>query len=137
MKLLRCAFVGLLLAGAATTPAAAAWREARTKHFIIYSEQSPRELKEYAEGLERYDAAVRAVRSMEDPPLSEGAKLTIYILPTVAAVQKLAGANSSGSGFNVYGFYNGRASGSVAFLSSARNRGEGIDSAQVFQHEYM
>ncbi|WP_344706490.1 hypothetical protein [Sphingomonas swuensis] len=129
----RFLLASVLLLG--TSPAAAAWQEARTKHFIIYSEQKTEDLRAYAERLERYDRAVRTVRGMDDPALSDGGKVTIFVLPNVAAVQRL----HSFSGSNVLGFYLGRAEGSVAFVPSrigARTRVE-IDADHVFQHEYM
>ena len=45
-----------LLAAACTAataaPAAAAWHQAQSKHFIIYADESPRELAEFATRLE-------------------------------------------------------------------------------------
>lgn len=99
-------FIALLLALIAT-PATAAWHEARTEHFIIFSEQKPDELRRYAE---RFDAAVRTVRKMTDPLLTDGGKLSIYVLPTVRAVEKLMRPG-------VAGFYIGRAGGSIAVVS--------------------
>jgi hypothetical protein len=40
-------------------PVSAAWNQAKTRHFIIYSKQKPAELKAYAERLERFDAVKR------------------------------------------------------------------------------
>jgi hypothetical protein len=119
-----------------------AWNEARTRHFIIYSQQKPDDLRAFAERLERFDAAVRAVRSMEDPPLTDGGKVTIYLLPNLVAVRELAGAPPTSG---ILGFYIGRAAGSVAFLSHREQRDRGtitrdnlnIPPAHVFQHEYM
>lgn len=117
-----------LLASAA--PASAAWHEARTKHFIILSEQRPDELKSYAVKLERFDAAVRQVRGWADPPLSDGARLTVFDLPNVLAIQKLA------SDENIAGFYVPRASGPVAFVSTRdRSRDRGAND-HTLQHEY-
>ncbi len=49
----------LLLAGlaalAAVQPANAAWREASTDHFVIYSEQTENSLRDFATRLERFD----------------------------------------------------------------------------------
>ncbi|GAA4038398.1 DUF1570 domain-containing protein [Sphingomonas rosea] len=137
MKSLRRAFLGLLMLGGAAAPAVAGWSEARTKHFIIYSEQRPDDLKAYAERLERFDAIVRFMRKMDDPALTDGGKVTIYVLPNVAAVQRLYGQVGSG----VLGFYIPRASGSVAFFASKGTDSERdptrITPEHVFQHEYM
>ena len=40
----------------------AKWYEAKSRHFTVYSEQTPDELKTYSTRLERYDGAIRAVR---------------------------------------------------------------------------
>lgn len=126
--------LAVLLTLAATGQALAQWHEARTKHFIIYSEQPPAELKGYAERLERFDAAVRRIGEMSDPPLTDGGKVTIYVLPSVDAVQRLHGQKNS----NILGFYSPRASGSVAFVSNrTRERLEGLRAEHVFQHEYL
>ena len=94
------------------TPASAAWQEARTRHFVIYSEQRPDELKAYAERLERFDQAVRVARGMKDPPLSESGKLSVFVLRNSAAIEAIIGARGSG----VAGFYIPQASGAVAFV---------------------
>lgn len=43
-----------------SAPAGAAWYQAKTNHFIIYSEQKPEALRQYASELERFDSGVRA-----------------------------------------------------------------------------
>ena len=53
--------LGMALAAlAAATPAQAEWREATSKHFVIYSEDSEKSVREFATRLERFDAALRA-----------------------------------------------------------------------------
>ena len=109
----------LALAGVAaaslalSAPAHADWYRASSEHFLIYSEQNPDKLRQFAENLEKFDGAVRAVRNMDDLPLSQGNRVTIFRLADVKDVQRLAGDKS---GF-IQGFYKGRASGSVAYVS--------------------
>src|SRR5690349_9642968 len=110
--LLRNALLASLLATSTASAALAEWQLARTAHFNIYSEQPPALLKEYAERLERFDAAVRKVRGLQDPPLTDGSKVTIFVLPNAAAIQRL----HSYTGTGVQGFYIGKASGSVAYV---------------------
>lgn len=120
-----------LLLLALASPAVAGWNEARTKHFLVYSEQSPAELRAFAERLERFDAAVRTARRMADPPLTDGGKLTIYVLPSVSRVEALVARN-------VAGFYIGRAGGSLAVVSLepvTSGRGK-VSPEQIFFHEY-
>ena len=97
----------------ASDPAAATWYRASSEHFLIYSEQKPRALLEFAEDLEKFDGAVRVLRGMEDLPVSQGNRITIFTLPTAAEVQRLYGDKS---GF-IDGFYKGSAAGSVAYVA--------------------
>ena len=119
----------LLFAG---TPANAAWQEAKTAHFIIYSDDSPERLQGFATRLEKFDKAVRLIRGMDDPALTDSGRLRIYTLRSDGAVEKLAGLSG------VRGFYSGRASGSVAFVP--RRSGTGgefdLDTESIFFHEY-
>lgn len=130
MMLLRLVIGSVLFA--LSMSASAAWREARTKHFVIYSEQQPDKLRAYAERLERFDAAVRQVRGYADPPLTDGAKLTVYDLSSLAAVQELLPRNRP-----AVGFYLPRASGAVVFVSHKSRESLGaLDSDHIIQHEY-
>lgn len=117
---------------AATSPAVAAWHEAKSKHFIVYADDPPERLRAFADRLERFDQAVRLVRGMDDPPLTEGQRLIVYALKNFDAVGDLAGSNM------VAGFYIPRASGAVAFVPS-RSRSDSVwdlDADAVFFHEY-
>ena len=116
------------------TPAQAAWHRASSPHFIIYSDQSPEKLREFAVKLERFDKAVRIARSMQDLAVGDGNRLTVFVVSNPRAVQKLAQDNT---GF-VAGFYIPRASGSVAFVP--RSAGDGsktdLNADTIFFHEY-
>ena len=50
-----------------TTPAAAEWREAKTRHFVVYSELPADELKEYITHLEQFDGVMRELQGLADP----------------------------------------------------------------------
>jgi len=122
-------FAGLLAVQGAA--AQAGWSEAKSDHFIIYSEQKATELSAYASHLERYDEAVRVARRMEDPPLGDATKLTVFVLKGQEDIQDLAGPG-------VAGFYIPSASGSVAYVSTEKSSGKGDLAPQtVFMHEYM
>ena len=109
MRFFAAALAGLVLA----EPAQAEWYRASSEHFVIYSEQEPESLRKYAETLERFDAAVRTIRGMDDLPPSQGDRLTIFSLSDPAEVARLAGDKSGMTA----GFYKGRAAGSVAVAS--------------------
>lgn len=117
-----------------SSAAHAAWYEAKTDHFVIYSEQKPEELRDYASRLERFDSAVRTARNMVDPPLTDATRLTIYVLRTEELVGSLAGYSAAA------GFYKGRAAGPVAYVHRQRLREResyGLTSEVVFFHEYL
>ena len=127
-------FLGWLVAAlalvTAAAPARATWHEARSKHFIIYGDVDAAELRDYATKLERFDGAVRNARMMQDPPLTDSGRLTIYLLRDADALARLAG-------WGTYGQYIARASGSYAFV--AKNKGKGdwdLNSDIIFFHEY-
>ena len=105
---MRLAVLAALLLAA--TPAQARWREASSPHFVIYSEDSPKNLEEFATKLEKFDRAMRVIRGLDDPPISPGNRLTVFVVPSIAAVQKLYGRG----GGDIGGFYIGRATGSIA-----------------------
>ena len=122
------------LAISASVSAHAAWHKASSNHFVIYSEQKPEQLRAFAEKLERFDQAVRKVRGSEDPAIGDGNRLTVFVVRSVAAVQRL----HSGSNDAVYGFYVPRYSGSLAFVPARadEDRSFGLNATTVFFHEY-
>ena len=73
------------------TQAQAAWYRASSRHFVIYAESNPDRLRNFAVRLEKYDQAVRAVMHYDDAPVGDGNRLTVFVLPSVSAVQKMAG----------------------------------------------
>lgn len=104
----------LILASVAlAAPAKPDWYRASSEHFVIYAEQKPDKLRKFAEELERFDQAVRYIRSMDNLPVSKGNRLTVFALPYGDKVQKLIGDKNH----IVAGFYRGRVAGSVAFIS--------------------
>jgi len=125
----------ILGAGLALTAssAQASWYVAQSKHFVIYADQNPGALNKFATHLEQFDLAVRAVRGMDDPPIGDGNRLTVFVLPTAAMVQKLYGDKT---GF-IDGFYKGPASGPLAYVArKADNDQTGEFTNIIFFHEY-
>ena len=132
MKSRILAFALAIAAAAAVSPAEAAWRQASSAHFVIYSEDDEKTLREFATKLERYDAAMRYMRGLPDPEISPQNRLTVFVVPSVNAVRKLYGKGGSGIG----GFYTGRASGSYAISPRSIGAGGNIDEQIVLLHEY-
>jgi hypothetical protein len=129
-------WLGVALALMVTSsPARADWWEARTEHFIIYSESSERDAREYAEKLERFDQALRTLQGLgPDEGLSDSRRLTVFRYGDIRKIAVLAGSPNSG----VAGFYIPRASGPVAFVPAREiiGRKSDLDAQTVFFHEY-
>ncbi|MEE9434352.1 MAG: DUF1570 domain-containing protein [Sphingorhabdus sp.] len=117
------------------SPVQAKWYEASSDHFVIYAEQREKDVRRFAENLERYHAALVYMRKFGDkPPPSKSNRVTIFVTDSRRDVSKLAG-DKSGS---VAGFYVPRAGGSVAFTPPVRNTNSKLpDFTQiVLLHEY-
>ena len=105
---------GLLVSAA---PAYAAWWEARTDHFIVYSESSAGDAKDFAEELERFDQAMRTLQNIEFKPIySDAQRLTVYRFGQTDDIGRLAGSPG------IAGFYIPQVGGSVAFTPSRSDR---------------
>lgn len=123
-----------VLIAAGHSPASARWLEAKSRHFIIYSEQSPKELREFAEELEQFDKGVRLVRAMDDPDLTESGRLKIFVLRKQSDVAVMAGADPSSG---IHGYYRGKATGPLAFIHSEQPRDPTeLGAKMVLLHEY-
>jgi Flp pilus assembly protein TadD len=115
-------------------PALAEWREASSKHFLVYSEGSAQALQEFATKLERFDKAMRLRLAFADEDLGPGNRVTVFVVDDMAAVQRLARARGSG----IAGFYAGRAGASIAVVprtSGGASRND-LDPATILLHEY-
>ena len=114
-------------------PASAAWHKASSKHFIIYADEKPEKLAEFAAKLEKFDKAVRLVRKMKDRDIGDGNRLTVYVVRDVEAVRKLIRHRSAG------GFYIGRATGPMAVVPREGLSAWGgweFSADTIFFHEY-
>ena len=124
--------VAAVAAFVSASTANAAWHEARSKHFVIYANENPKELLEYATKLEKFDAAVRTILTMGDPPVGDGNRLTVFVMPTDGDVRKLAGDKT---GF-ISGFYTGRATGPLAYVPKRTGGAGSLGTGTIFYHEY-
>lgn len=124
--------IALLLSPAA---ALAEWREASSRHFVVYSEGSEESLRDFATKLERYDKAMRFMHRLSDPELGPAARLTVYMVSNIGEVQKLYGGKRGG---DLAGFYLARAGGSIAIIP--RRAGSSskfdLDPEGILLHEY-
>ena len=96
----------LLLPSAAN----AEWFEASSAHFVVYANDSEKDVREFSDQLERYHEAMAIVTGMEEQaPPSPSNRVTVYMV-RASEVQRMAGSQLIG------GFYMPRAGGSVAFV---------------------
>ncbi|RAK51417.1 hypothetical protein [Phenylobacterium deserti] len=114
--------------------ALADWREVTTDHFIVYSEEAPQAVVAYAEKLELYDRMLRHMLDMRNEAPAKSGKLTVFVLPSEAAIRSMYGKG----GDSVGGFYLPRARGAIAFVPRpTRVKGENGWSGQlILLHEY-
>lgn len=129
--------LGMATAGA---PAQAAWLKATSTHFVVYSDSNVEKLRAETAELERFDLLMSAfsqrfltdVTDASRNPDRAFNKVTVYVLPSVAAVQQFARMKE------VAGFYMPRVTGSVAFTPRQSDSvGENALSPRiVLFHEY-
>ncbi|MFN3389766.1 MAG: hypothetical protein ACK40O_12640 [Allosphingosinicella sp.] len=124
----------LCLALFALAPAAAAaadWRAAETEHFIIYTDQSDKDLEKMATRLEKMDGLLRMATGISDEV--EPVKVRIYVVDDTAAVGKAVGQTGSG----ILGFYTSNIFGPFAVTpAKTPSYAGGFDADMVLYHEY-
>ncbi len=122
----------ILLFGMAS-PATAEWRVAESDNFVIYAEDSEKDLTRFAEMLERYHAAMSFVTGRETEPPSPSNRVTIFVAGGQRDIRRLAGTDSR----YVAGFYRARAGGSVAFVQDIKLTSGDLNwSMIILLHEY-
>ncbi len=114
-------------------PAQAAWLKAESAHFVVYADDSERDLTRFTERLERYHVALEIITGLDLPDPSPSNRVTVYVARNEREIRRLFGdANSS-----VAGFYIGRAGSSAAFVPRLSTTGlNGEVSLAILLHEY-
>lgn len=127
-------FIMTAIAALLTAPAHATWHEASSEHFIIYANQSEKQLRTFAEDLEKYHAAMSAFTGKGMEEVSPSNRVTIFVMRNTNVIRRLYGDRRS----SVAGFFSPRAGGSVAFVPEAkgRNRLKLSFNEIVLLHEY-
>lgn len=115
-------------------PVQARWYEASSDHFVIYADDQEKDVRIFAENLEKYHAAISLVsgRSTEAPSPSN--RLTIFVVGSQREIRKLARSKDEA----LAGFYLPRAGASRAFVQDIRNKSNGYPdfSTVILLHEY-
>src|SRR5690349_11526853 len=131
MRRLVVGLCATLIAGVPVQSASAAWQRASSPHFIIYADEKPEPLRNFATKLERFDQAARTMLRMSDPPVGDAGRVTVYVLKNETAVSMLA----TGKKTSIAGFYIPSVRGSVAFVPDITGADQD-DAAITFFHEY-
>ena len=77
----------------------AEWVEASSDHFLVYGDLSEQDAREYAERLERVDRLLRTITKAPDTAAERANRVTVYVVPDMATVQRLYGGDGSVGGF--------------------------------------
>ncbi|MEI9927144.1 MAG: hypothetical protein WDN44_04760 [Sphingomonas sp.] len=112
--------------------ARADWQEASSKHFVVYSNDTPEHVRAFTTRLERFDKAIRVFHLAPEDNRGPSARVTVFVVGDVGEIEKLSGING------IAGFYEPRASGSVAFTPRRSGAGAdyGLNSQAILFHEY-
>ncbi len=117
----------------AGSPARAAWHEASSDHFLIYSDQKESHIQKFAERLERYHDTMRFLFNRPSEKPSPSNRVTIYAVDSARDVQELSGMDSK----YLQGFYVPRAGGSLAIVQRVKTgRYVMSPSELILLHEY-
>lgn len=89
--------VAMFSAAFSAAPARAEWWEARTEHFIIYSQDSQRNTRAFATELERFDHALRSLQAVQFAPItSDSQRVMIFRSGDIQDISILAGGGAAG-----------------------------------------
>lgn len=122
-----------LAAWVSATPAHAAWLEASSEHFVIYANDTDRDITRFAEQLERYHAGMALALASSAAKPSPSNRVTVYVVKNEREVRELHGGDNKYLG----GFYLPRAGGSLAIVPAVQaGNGEVAWSMVVLLHEY-
>ncbi len=121
--------LGLFLFLGMPASAQAAWNEAHSRHFIVYSDGNPKQLDEFTVKLEKFDFLLRTVTGTKDD--DPGNPVRVFMLPNEGKVKALA------NNPNIAGFY--KTSDRIAYAVLSRESKSGtfdLGAEEVLFHEY-
>lgn len=122
-----------MLAGLLPATAGAAWLEASSTHFVVYANDSERDIRLFSQQLERFHAAMSVMTGIRPEAPSPSSRVTIFIVSGEREVRSLYGATRE----NVSAFYIPRAGGSVAIVPRITTGTTVLDfSMTALLHEY-
>ena len=95
LRTITTAVAALLL----STSANASWQRASSRHFVVYSDDTPAHVEAFTVKLEKFDKAMRVWHVAPEDKRGDSARVTVFVVSDIAAIQKLAGRS------DVAGFY--------------------------------
>jgi hypothetical protein len=114
-----------------STAAQAEWHEARSNNFLVYSEGSEQQLRDFTAKLEKFHFILRAMHNITRSPPPN--RLHVYLLRNIDAVQHSLGGAAGIAGYSIF-----HARGPI--LVGTRERGGQnsymIDPEPILLHEY-
>jgi cytochrome c-type biogenesis protein CcmH/NrfG len=129
--LITAAALFLLVSG----DALADWHEASSDHFVIYAEESEKDIRKYSDRLERYFSAMSAILPSRKIKPSPSNRVTIYVVRNERIVRQLYGSGRDAR--YIGGFYMPRAGGSLAIIPPIDAGGRNASQSElVLMHEY-
>ena len=69
----------------------AEWFEASSANFVVYADDSERDVRRFSEQLERFHAAMEIVTGLEGERPSPSKRVTVFMVRNQRQVQRLAG----------------------------------------------
>lgn len=111
------------------TAARAEWREVTSNNFVVYTEGTEAEARNFAAKLERYNYVLRRFHNVREP--AQAPRFRVFLLENIDAVQRMAGSGG------IAGYYvrDARALMFVGMRAAASHRG--FDPDLVLFHEYV
>lgn len=112
----------------------AAWYEASSDHYVIYADDSVKDLETFTRRMERFHSAMEIATGNKGLKPSPSSRITIYVVRSDREVRKLLDATRS----TIAGLYLPRAGGSLAIVPRVDVRGKVTDGTMVYLlHEYV
>jgi tetratricopeptide (TPR) repeat protein len=133
--------IGLLVAcalGGGPGVAHAEWLQASSAHFVVYADDSERDIQQFSQQLERYHAALAMITSVRLPSPSPSNRVTVYVVGGEREVRRLHGGDNRYLG----AFYLPRAGGSLAIVPRVATGTTDLQFSMIallheYAHHYM
>ena len=111
--------------------ARAEWLEASSPNFVVYADDSERDVRRFSEQLELYHQAMEVMTGNDLPEPSPSSRVTVFVVKNEKQVQELYGGGSR----YLSGFYVPSAGGSLAIIPKPDAR-DPRTAITVLLHEY-